>query len=230
MEKISSYISKNVITLDEGENVGYILNVVFDQNLNTLIGFVITNDESDKLFLLNKSDVKSSSEDNVIISSTDNLELILEEEENNPIGKQVVDCKGYSLGRVIDVLVQGRDVKRIITDKCEFFKKNIRKLGKNYIIFGSKEKKYKKNPSSVFKIETTNLPNVHVQSVENVQAVSKPYRILANQNSILGRTMQSDLFGYNNELIAKKYDIINQNIINRAKLHNKLNYLIYYSK
>ena len=31
MEKISNYISKKVITLDEGEYAGFVLNVIFDE-------------------------------------------------------------------------------------------------------------------------------------------------------------------------------------------------------
>lgn len=231
MEKVSNFISKNLITLDKGENAGYILNIVFDDDLNRIQGFVVANDDTDRLYLLQKEDVKAIGADYIMTSSLDKLTLFLEEEENNPIGKCVVDTAGFSLGRVIDVLVQGNIVRRIITNKCEFFRKNIRKLGKNYLIFGSKEKKQTVAPKEVFKVSSDNLPNVYIQSAkQNSGTVSKPYRILANQNSIIGRTMQSDLFGYNNEIIAKKYDIINQNIINRAKMHNKLNFLVYYSK
>lgn len=231
MEKVSNFISKNLITLDKGENAGYILNIVFDDDLNRIQGFVVANDDTDRLYLLQKEDVKAIGADYIMTSSLDKLTLFLEEEENNPIGKCVVDTAGFSLGRVIDVLVQGNIVRRIITNKCEFFKKNIRKLGKNYLIFGSKEKKRTVAPKEVFKVSSDSLPNVYIQNEkQNFGTVSKPYRILANQNSIIGRTMQSDLFGYNNEIIAKKYDIINQNIINRAKMHNKLNFLVYYSK
>lgn len=235
MEKISNYISKKVITLGEGENAGYILNVVFDSDLNKLIGLVIVDDESDKVFLLKKENIKAAGEDCIIITSTDNLDFYLEDECYNPIGKQVYDINGLSLGMVIDVLLQGNVVKRIVTTKCEFFKRNIRKLGKKYIIFGSKEKKRTKKSTNIFKIENKKLPNVYIQNqsqgiIENNSTKIKPYRIFANQNSIMGRTMVSDLYGYNNEIIAKKYDIINQNIINRAKLHNKLNFLLYYSK
>ena len=49
----------------------------------------------------------------------------------------------------------------------------------------------------------------------------------SDPNKKLATSMEE---GYNNEIIAKKYDIINQNIINRAKKHNKLNFLFYYSK
>ena len=137
MEKVSNFISKKLITLDKGENAGYILNVVFDGDLNRIQGFVVANDDTDRLYLLQKEDVKAIGADYIMTSSLDKLTLFLEEEENNPIGKCVVDTAGFSLGRVIDVLVQGNIVRRIITNKCEFFKKNIRKL-KEVIFYDNK--------------------------------------------------------------------------------------------
>ncbi len=226
MEKISNYISKKVISLDEGENIGYIINVLFSDELSSLIGYIVVDEESDRLFIIDRADCKAVGDDCIIISSSSDLKVFLEEESNNPISKQVYDTSGLYLGRVIDVMVESGKVKRIITTKCEFFRKNIRKIGKNYLIYGNKERK-KLGKADVFKVETDNLPIVNLQKNE-VQ--TKPYRLLANQNSLLGRTMTNDLYGYNNEIIAKKYDIINQNIINKAKLHNKLNFLIYYSK
>ncbi len=230
MEKISNYISKKVITLDEGEYAGFVLNVIFDEDLNKLIGFIVVDEESDNVFTFKKEEVRAVGEDCIIISSAKKLQIFLEEDGNSPVGKQVYDTSGFLLGRVVDVVIDGLQVRRIITTKCEFFRRNIRKLGKNYIIFGNKERKKNKKETKLFKIEDENMPKVYIQKVGTMPSQSQPYRLLANQNSILGRTMINDLYGYNNEIIAKKYDIINQNIINRAKMHNKLNFLIYYSK
>ena len=36
MEKISNFISKKVISIDDGNLVGYVLNVIFDENLKNL--------------------------------------------------------------------------------------------------------------------------------------------------------------------------------------------------
>ncbi len=246
MEKLSDYISKKVISLQSGELVGYVLNAMFDSNVKNILSFVIADDESEKLFTLDYENIKSHSGECIMIEG-DFLSLYLDEETFNPIGKIVYDAGGLNLGRVIDVILQGRQVKRIVTDKCEFFQRFVRLSSKDYIIYGSNIKNDRKNKKrTIFKNEDKNLPNAYIQNINasdsqinlqqnnekfNVNSVStKPYRILANQNSIIGRTMQADLYGYNNEIIAKKYDIINQNIINRAKKHNKLNFLLYYSK
>ena len=245
MEKLSDYISKKVISLQSGELVGYVLNAMFDESVKTLTSFVISDDENEKLFTLDYENIKSCSEDCIMIEG-DFLSLYLDEETFNPVGKIVYDVGGLNLGRVIDVILQGRQVKRLVTDKCEFFQRFVRKSGKNFIIYGQKPKNKTKNiKKSVFEIKDKKLPNAYIQDINNIGfqgdkpndkifytnvSSTKPYRILANQNSIIGRTMQADLYGYNNEIIAKKYDIINQNIINRAKKHNKLNFLFYYSK
>lgn len=227
MEKISNNISKKVISLNEGEFIGYILDAVFDEDLDSLQGFLVVDDESEETFILNKENIKSVGDDCIMMDSTHNLKRSFDEDTFNPIGKNVYDANGVYLGTVIDVVVQGRAVRRIITDKCEFFKRNIRKIGKNNIIFGKKSLKNTKR-QALFVIDESLNQKVTTLSVKEKQ--SKPYRIFANQSSIIGRTMTSDLYGYNNEIIAKKFDIINQNIINRAKLHNKLNFLLYYSK
>ena len=227
MEKISNNISKKVISLNEGEFIGYILDAVFDEDLDSLQGFLVVDDESEETFILNKENIKSVGDDCIMMDSTHNLKRSFDEYTFNPIGKNVYDVNGVYLGTVIDVVVQGRAVRRIITDKCEFFKRNIRKIGKNNIIFGKKPLKNTKK-QALFVIGESLNQKVTTLSVKEKQ--SKPYRIFANQSSIIGRTMTSDLYGYNNEIIAKKFDIINQNIINRAKLHNKLNFLLYYSK
>ena len=225
MEKISSYISKKVISL-EGEFSGYVLDAIFDEKLDSVQGFLVVDEESEETFVLKKGDIKSASESSVLIDSILALTKAIEEDTFNPINKNVYDTNGVYLGKVIDVLVHGQAVKRIITDKCEFFKRFLRKIGKKNIIFG-KRITSKVKVKELFIAQDTQ-QTVTIQNLTNNQ--SKPYRIFANQNSIMGRTMQSDLYGYNNEIIAKKFDIINQNIINRAKLHNKLNFLVYYSK
>lgn len=225
MEKISSYISKKVISL-EGEFSGYVLDAIFDEELDSVQGFLIVDEESEETFVLKKGDIESASESCVMIDSILALTKAIEEDTFNPINKNVYDTNGVYLGKVIDVLVHGQAVKRIITDKCEFFKRFLRKIGKKNIIFG-KRITSKVKVKELFIAQDTQ-QTVTIQNLTNNQ--SKPYRIFANQNSIMGRTMQSDLYGYNNEIIAKKFDIINQNIINRAKLHNKLNFLVYYSK
>ncbi len=239
MEKLSSYISKKVISISDGNQIGYILNLQFDEELKTLEGFIVADDESENVFLLNLEKVKNINNDCVVISSNSDLEFCENEEGNNPLGKIVYDKEGNNLGRIIEILSNGKLVKKIITDKCEFLQRYVYSNG-HYVIYGNKDKTNKKIS---FEAKYKNLPKVTIEEINNnfkinnniktekeIYNFSSPYKIFANQDFLSGRIVKNDIFGYNNELIAKKGDRINNKLINKAKLHNKLSLLIYYSE
>lgn len=240
MEKLSSFISKKIISLKEGNEVGYVLNLAFEEDLKIFKGFIIVDDESEHTFMLRVEKIKKISDECIVINSSSDLEFIIEDESNNPLGKIVYDKEGTNLGRVVDVVVSGKIVKRIITDKCEFLQRYVYANG-HYIIYGNKDKSSK---GSVFVANNKNLPKVYIEEVKanvitdnkinvsdyKTNGEAKPYRIYANQDFLSGRIVTNDIFGLNNEIVAKKGEKINNKIINKAKLHNKLSLLNYYSK
>lgn len=240
MEKLSNYISKKIISLKEGNEIGYILNLAFDEELKTFKGFVVIDEESEQAFMLRVENIKKVGEECIVINSSSDLEFIIEEDSNNPLGKIVYDKEGVNLGRVIDVVVSGKMVKRIITDKCEFLQRYIYANGQ-YIIYGNKDRLSK---AKFGVAKSKNLPKVQIEEVKvNVTAnksvnvtdykangLAKPFRIYANQDFLSGKIVTNDIFGLNNEIIAKKGEKINNKIINKAKLHNKLTLLNYFSK
>lgn len=235
MEKISKFISKKVISLDDGNLVGYVLNVVFDENLKMFKGLIVVDEESENTFMLDKADIASIGEDCVMIDDCLKLQFNISSLSNNPIGKQVYDCFGNMLGTVKDVEIYGKTVKKIITDKCEFPQRLVRKSGDNFIIFGSPKKK---NSPKTFgeQIGGENQPAslpvsyVTIQPQPNLNETESPTRLFANSNSLIGKMVTNEVLGMNNELIAKKFDIIDKKIIKKAQNHNKLNLLAYYSK
>lgn len=233
MEKISNFISKKVISLDDGNLVGYVLNVIFDENLKYFDGLIVVDEESENSFVLKREDIVSTGEDCVMIDNSLKLQFYISS-SNNPIGKLVYDCHGNMLGRVIDVEILGKSVKKIITDKCEFPQRLIRKAGDNFIIFGApkKGKKDKSFAQQVGENQSTELPlsYVTIQSSQVPTNSEPPTRLFANSASLVGKMVTNELLGLNNELIAKKFDIIDKKIINKARQHNKLNLLAYYSK
>ncbi len=235
MEKISSFISKKVISLEEGNLLGYVINVVFDEDLKIFEGLIVVDEESENTFFLNKKGVVSSGDDCIMIDSSAKLQFYISSLSNNPINKIVYDGFGNMLGKVIEVEVQGKQVKKIITSKCEFPPKYVRKMGENFIIYGvgKKQKNIKTFKSSIGEIaKENNLPLSYVmvqEQAENKQPES-PSRLFANASSLIGKMVTNEILGLNNELIANKFDVIDKNIINKAKNHNKLNLLAYYSK
>lgn len=244
MEKISSIISKKVISLEEGGAAGYVLDAVFDESLKTFEGCIIADDETENTFFLDRKAILSQGEDCVIIESESVLEYDISSQTNNPIGKEVYDEKGVFLGRVIDAEISGKNLKKIITKKCEIPQKFIKKSGINYIIFGI-YKNIKKNKNKLIfkekeKIKNLNeaLPKVITLTENNISQINAKseelsqlqMRVFASPNSLLGRTLTRDLFGMNNEIIARKNEKIDKKIIKNAKNHNKLNILAYFSQ
>ena len=244
MKKVNCLISKNVISLDEGKKLGYVLDVVFDDPLKTFQGLIVVDEESENNFFLPEGRIVSTGENCVMVESEMDLEFQILSSSNNPIGKEVYDEKGGNLGRVCDVFCEGKRVKKIATNKCEIPQKYIKKSGVNYIIFGiySNKKKNKSNNFFKNKIEVDNikdkLPKVVISSaVENRQenlisvgASTMPMRLFAGDSFLLGRTVTKDLFGMNNEIIARKNEKIDKKIIKNAKNHNKLNFLAFFSQ
>lgn len=236
MEKLSDYISKKIISIEQGAIIGYVLDVNFDDELKMLEEFIIVDEESEQTFSLSISDILSKSEECLVISSSQVLSVSLSLITNNPIGKPVYDKNGVNLGIVKDVLLNQNNLKKLITSKCEIPSRYIKKAGDNCIIYGNRSKKLKKYDFKVKNAE--NLPKVQIESQiidlsikkKNNNLQISPIRLFANVNSLLGKVITADIFGFNNEIIAKKYDKINQNLINKAKLHNKINYLFIYSE
>lgn len=238
MEKISSYISKKVISLADANQVGYVLNVVFDDNIKNFTGLMVIDEESENSFILHKQDLFAVGDDCVMIKDSNVLEFCISSLSNNPIGKVVYDCHGNMLGKVLDVEIDGKAVKKIITDKCEFPQRYIRKSGDNFLIFGSpvKEKKKLKFKDNINQKNVENIEKVTISQAispnSNLNFISPemPIRLYAGTKELIGKTLINDILGYNNEIIAHKNQKINQKILNKAISHNKLNLLKFYSK
>lgn len=234
MEKVSNFISKKVISLDDGNLVGYVLNVLFDENIKNFIGLIVSDEESENTFVLDRGNIATIGIDCVMIDDCLKLEYNISSVSNNPIGKEVYDCFGNMLGRVIDVEIFGKTVKKIITNKCEFPQRLIRKSGDNFIIFGSpKKEKIKKTFAQQIGENSANLLPISYVTISPQNELIEPegpMRLFANSNSLMGKMVTNEILGLNNELIAKKFDIIDKKIINKARIHNKLNLLAFYSK
>lgn len=232
MEKVSEFISKKVISIEDGNLIGYVLNIMFDDQLKIFDGLIVVDEESENTFFLHRKDIVSIGQDCVMIDNANHLQFNISS-SNNPIGKLVYDCQGNMLGKVVDVELIGKQVKKIITTKCEFPQKYIRKAGDNFIIYGLASKKKKENLSNhnhTSLINPDGLPIVSIASPSQSHENETTPRLFANSNCLLGKMVSNDILGLNNELIAKKFDIIDKKIINKAKKHNKLNLLAYYCK
>ena len=103
MEKISDEISRKVISLSSGNVIGYVLDVLFTQDIKRIDGYLVVDEESEELSFLAYDKVKSKSEECFVVQDESDLEIYISSFFNNPIGKQVYDENGVNLGKVVDV-------------------------------------------------------------------------------------------------------------------------------
>ena len=238
MEKLSEIISKKVVALAEGEEVGYILSPVFYADGSELLGFVICDGESEVEKFLDIGDVVSLSGEQIFITSISSMQNLEIDQLSNPLGKLVYDENGVNLGRVEECELEKNRIKKLLTDRCEIMQKNIECIGKDFVIF----KKNKKNNKKIAKnnkklINFSKIsPKVEILNQINLQnqqlnfSSSLPIKVTANKSKLLGKTLTKSIFGYNNEIIGKKDEKITEKIINRATQHNKMNFLFFFSK
>ncbi len=243
-EKISNFIAKNIVTLEEGQEIGYVLNCCFDSSLTKLLGFVVADEESERENYLPIQNVKTIGRDFIIIESSNKIELNYSGYSNSPTGKFVVDEEGNDLGRVIDGVVENNKLTKLITTKCEINARSIYSSGVDCLFFGINKKRKKKDKEKSSFIIKNNLPKIEMQSFEisknkilnnevknnSVKVVVNPTRVMLAPPSLLNKTACCDIYGLNNELIIKKGQIINEQKIAKAKKHGKINLLIINSK
>ena len=242
MEKISECISKKVVSLESGNVVGYILDAVFDDELKENMGFLVVDEESEELYFLSNDKIKAKSHECLIVEYNSDIVPYYFSATNNPIGKPVLDCDGVNLGNVIDVVLQGRSVKKIVTTKCEFTITFLRKSGKDCLIFGKKSKKNSKKV--LFSANFSKLPSVIIEKINHGNCdkinnsvtflgagyAEKPVRFISSSDMLIGKKISKDIVGYNNELIGRKNEKITKNIIEKAKKHGKFNILMLFSE
>lgn len=230
MNKISTEISKKVVSLSSGNIVGYVIDVLFDERIKLIKGYLVADEESEEIFFLSYENVISQSDECFIINEEKDLEVYISSLFNNPIGKIVYDEKGLNLGRVRDVYFDKNLVKKIQTTKCEFPIQYLQKAGNDCVIYG--RAKVKKKKQVLFEVKPHS-PKVCVQDggiLTQTESKEFPVKLLAKTDHLIGKRLTQDLLGLNCELIAKKDEIVTKNIVQKAKQHNRYNLLMFYVK
>lgn len=234
MENLSNLISKKVIAYNQGECVGFVVDVCIDSKTYYIKGFLVCDEESENVNFLDIKNVFSISEF-IVIKDVTVLEFGEFIDTNNPVGKLVLTLGGDSLGRVKDVQIEGKKVTKLITKTCEIGVKNICDFSGTYLFFS--EKRIKKNNIKNNFPKAKNINNkVKIQSNFDKKINDKnnlyqiPFKSSISFADIIGKMATNDVFGMNNEIIIKKDQIITEKIIKKAKKHNKLNILYFSSK
>lgn len=218
-------ISKIILTLD-GQMIGYILDVAFDELTLKKIGYYVVDEETEGELFLKLEDVISISDVAVIVEDVLSFEFV-QKRENFLMGKLVFDDKANCYGRVQKLCFNKNKCEKICTTQCEILTKYIKTIGKDFVLLQFSKKKKQKH-KDVFLEINTKLPNDNVVEIQNkAVVVSKPEKINLSTAFYVGKMSNEDILGYNNERIVSKGEIVSKAIVEKAKKHNKLNQLFF---
>lgn len=218
-------ISKIVLTLD-GQKIGYILDVAFDELTLKKIGYYVVDEETEGELFLKLEDVISISDVAVVVEDVLSFEFV-QKRENFLMGKLVFDDKANCYGRVQKLCFNKNKCEKICTTQCEILTKYIKTIGKDFVLLQFSKKKKQKH-KDVFLDINTKLPNDNVVEIQNkAVVVSKPEKINLSTVFYVGKMSNEDILGYNNERIVSKGEIVSKAIVEKAKKHNKLNQLFF---
>ena len=160
MERLSNLISKQVLSLDEGQCIGYVINACLDLERNELSGLLICDEDAELVKFLDLKNMLFNN-DFIVIKSVDMLSFGENILSDNPIGKTIVSEKGVVLGVVKDVEIVNKKISKLITSNNEISPKNIINLQGNYLIFSEKNRK-KRKENYFSKIKKNNLQKVEI--------------------------------------------------------------------
>lgn len=218
-------ISKIILTLD-GQMIGYILDVAFDELTLKKIGYYVVDEETEGELFLKLEDVISISDVAVVVEDVLSFEFV-QKRENFLMGKLVFDDKANCYGRVQKLCLNKNKCEKICTTQCEILTKYIKTIGKDFVLLQFSKKK-KQRHKDIFGDINTKLPNDNVVEIQNkAVVVSKPEKINLSTAFYVGKMSNEDILGYNNERIVSKGEIVSKAIVEKAKKHNKLNQLFF---
>ncbi len=201
----SEIISKKVYSIEEGCEVGYVLNFSIDKAMSKLEFLTIVSLQEENEFVLKTEDVSSLTESAVFINCSKLLNFDANAEANNPIGKKIFSVEGNVLGRVEDVELDKYKVKKIIGSACEILPKHVYSCGRDCIFFS--KKKAKKSNISLKKCE------IDVK----IQEISLPYREKSGGINLIGKTLLRDVLDKNSIIVFRKNLKVTPKILIEAK-------------
>lgn len=238
MLKVSEIISKEVVSIYEGEVLGTIKNVILNSTLTKVLKFVFFNDDTDTDSCVLINNLYSISENGIMVKNLSKVQFCLEE-ENNPINKKIYTISANDLGKINDIVIDEKgNVLKFTTSKSnEFFPLDILNFGSICVVNDAEQQvkissfRPKNNINSSLDI----LENIQVKIVQMDETKTKitnptfPARVTTNVNNLIGKRVSKTITGLNNEVIIKQYNTISKHTLDMAKMHNKTTELLYNS-
>ena len=236
LEKVSLLIGKSVISIFDGEMIGFVKNVVFDKTFSKIEWLEIFDENSDKEYYLNTKDIYSLA-DVIVIKNNDCLYLkqTLDIDAKNPINFSVFTTEGKKIGKIADVEIDKKLKTQffIISDKNIALNK-ILNIGKNIAILQPEKLTKLSIYKSKAKFSANHSKKNNLVTIENKilnrNKITVPKKVLTDNFSFLiGRKLDKNIYTDNKQLIAKKQSIITSQIIDIASKNGKLKELTYSS-
>ena len=203
MANTNDFLSKPVVTLDEGKNCGIITNVIFDEKLTEAKGFTVFDREAMKYLTLGTDKIKKCGSDAIIIQSENDLT-----ENIDDVAKKhydVYDTRGKHLGLVYETeFDKNYKVKRIMCRGGNITPKRITAISKDTILVKP-------------------LPNIQ-KSGENAEPPPDRQRVTSIRTGVflIGRKCDKTVLDKNNEVIVRKDTAITAEVLKKARINGKL--------
>ena len=236
--KATTIISMPIINLYSGRYEGTVSNICFDKKLKLAkwLVFFDDNSEEDKAILTSKVNIGKNA---IIIKNNEGIFPLVSAEGdlvfNNPINLKTYDSNGNLLGKVTDIELNNKFVvENIFINEQSYNANQILSASNDTIILNLTGKKIKlqqktkiiknKKPVKVViqPIEKLTPPIIEEVTPTGFDKSPSPIRILSNHNYLIGRRITKNIYGSNNEIIAKKDSLVTTKNLEWVKQNNKV--------
>lgn len=229
----------SVLSLYEGELLGKVDKLLFDEKLKKLIELELIGEDGAKLKLKTK-DIYNVGKNAITIKNNNAISIKTESNREfyEPLGCKVFSINGEFLGVAEDVVLNNKFVvEKLVLNNNELLDINkLASCGKNAVVFFTNEEKINvKNftPNKNFKMpKLQNKQEVLILPVEkDEQEINNNTQVqFQNANFLLGRTCVKDIVNFNNEILIKAQTVVNKKNLKEVNKFGKLRELMLYSK
>ena len=212
-------ISKIVLT-KTGKKIGFVLDVAIDFDTMEKQGFIVVDELTEEEFLLKRQSILSSSTKYILVEDETILEFC--PQHKTFFGKEIMDESCQSYGFLREIVFKKNKCHKFVTQKCEILAKNIVCVGEDFIFaqFHRKKKLTQKKP--FMRVDEA----LMVGALDFKKPIV-PEVVRLSSSFYVGKISSQDIFGYNNERIVAKGEVVTSGIVKKAKVHNKLNQLYF---
>lgn len=226
--QFTNIIGLPVFSIYECNNVGYIINAIFNKNMTKIKYLIVADDENEVLYIINIRNIYKLNNDCLLIKNNTKLS-VNSFETYNIINNTVLDLtKGKDV--VKDLTINNNfEIESIDGKNSNFKPEQIIYKNNNIILIDSNNQLKRKNfRPRKNKIKTQTTTN---QTVSILQSIGMPTPVRVNNlNNIIGKKLADNLYSRQNEILATKNSLITNNTINIAKQFNVVTNLLSLAK